>query len=74
MAGHYGEEMFTIKNLQVIKVDPQTQEVWVNGPIPGATDAVVTIEVTKEGKFEGLREVAPVESASEPETTTENKE
>ncbi len=73
MAGRYGEEMFTVRNLQIIKIDTANQEVWVSGPIPGARKTVIEIEVTKEGKFEGLREVAPVESTSEPETTTENK-
>jgi len=71
MAGHDGDFMFTVRNLQIIKIDTANQEVWVNGPIPGARKAVIEIEVTKEGKFEGLREVETL-TASVPETTTEN--
>lgn len=59
MAGRYGGETYTIKNLQVIKIDPTTNEIWVNGPVSGGRNTLVEIEVTKTGvTFEGLREEA----------------
>ncbi len=73
MAGHMGEAMFMMKNLQVIKVDLDNQEIWVNGPIPGHRNTVVEVAVIKQGKFEGLREDASAVVAA-PETAAESNE
>jgi len=56
MAGRYGGETYAIRNLTVVKVDSDLNQVWVNGPIPGTAKDLVTIEIIKKGKFEGLRE------------------
>lgn len=55
MAGRYGGETYTIKNLQVINIVPETNQIWISGPIPGANNSLVKISVIKQGKFEGLR-------------------
>lgn len=69
MAGRYGGETYTIKNLQVIKVDTVANEIWLDGPVSGGRNTLVEIEVTKSGaKFEGLRETTvegPVEATPE---------
>jgi large subunit ribosomal protein L3 len=56
MAGHYGVQQFTIKNLQVIKLDPSTGETWLSGPIPGYRGTLLTIKKIRNGKFSGLFE------------------
>ena len=60
MAGHYGQTQFAVENLTIIKIDSTTNEVWVNGPIPGANQGIVEIKFTKNGTFEGLNEETKV--------------
>jgi large subunit ribosomal protein L3 len=54
MAGRFGNATFTIKNLQVIKIDDSLNQVWINGPIPGGRNCTVEIVVASKGKFDGL--------------------
>jgi large subunit ribosomal protein L3 len=44
MAGHYGVQQFTLKNLAVIKLDQEAKEIWLSGPIPGSRGSVVSIQ------------------------------
>jgi large subunit ribosomal protein L3 len=57
MAGHYGVETITVRNLQVVNILPEANQIWISGPVPGSTNGLVEIKVTKEAKFEGLREL-----------------
>lgn len=50
MPGHMGDEIQTISGLVVIYVNPTNQEVWLNGPIPGANDSIITIRKTGDTK------------------------
>jgi large subunit ribosomal protein L3 len=50
MAGHYGVEQFTLKNLEVLKIDPQTHELWLSGPIPGSRGSVVLVRKIGKGQ------------------------
>lgn len=43
MPGHYGVETQTVANLVVLKVDVANQEVWLSGPVPGATKGMIKI-------------------------------
>ncbi|MFC1651718.1 50S ribosomal protein L3 [Patescibacteria group bacterium] len=43
MAGQYGNEQVTIKNLQVIKVDPEKNILVIKGGVPGGNGAIVKI-------------------------------
>ncbi len=45
MSGHMGDERVTVKNLKVVKVDPQLHELWVRGAVPGARGTIVTVTV-----------------------------
>ncbi|MFZ2202726.1 MAG: 50S ribosomal protein L3 [Microgenomates group bacterium] len=47
MPGRMGGERVSTKNLKVISFDPATRILKVKGTVPGATDAFVTIKVTK---------------------------
>lgn len=55
MAGRYGNETFTVRNLQIVSILPEANQIWVSGPIPGSKTSLVEIEVMKEAKFEGLK-------------------
>lgn len=77
MPGHYGTEMQTVSGLVVIYVDPTSQEVWLNGPIPGANDSIITIHKTGDTKdialdleASGLK--APETAQSQETTETES--
>lgn len=35
MAGHYGVETKTVKNLVVLHIDAANNEIWLSGPVPG---------------------------------------
>jgi len=43
LPGQYGNERVTIKNLKVIKVDPDANLIFVRGAVPGAAQGVVLV-------------------------------
>lgn len=47
MAGHYGNEIRTIKGLKVIKVDSENHQLWVKGAVAGHPESLVEVEITK---------------------------
>ncbi len=47
MPGHYGDVNSTVTGLLVVHIDPQTNEVWLNGPVPGSVTS--TLRITKVG-------------------------
>lgn len=51
MAGHMGDERVTIKNLEVMEVDAEKQELLIKGAVPGSRGALIIIS-TPEGKIE----------------------
>ncbi len=69
MAGHHGVMTKTLKNLQVIYIDAENNELWVSGPVPGHLNAMVKLTVMDHKEFEGLTEDAskqlPVDSKQE---------
>ena len=74
MAGHMGNEQITVKNLEVVEIKPETNEIWVKGAVPGARNGLLYI-FTSEGQVtpeveETKSEEAPVEQ----EKTVETKE
>lgn len=46
MAGHLGNELVTIKNLQVVRVDPENNLLFIKGAIPGNRNSIVLIKKT----------------------------
>ncbi len=54
MAGRMGGVMSTIKNLHVISVNPETNEVEISGQVPGAPGALLTIKKVKSGSLKEL--------------------
>ena len=51
MAGHMGDAQITVKNLEVIGVNPDSNEMLIKGALPGARNSIVLIS-TNEGKIE----------------------
>lgn len=58
MAGHMGVEQVTVKNLQVVEVDPKKNLITVKGALPGHRNAVVKIIST--GKVKPLFKIEAV--------------
>lgn len=50
MAGHMGVEQITIKNLPVVAVNAETNELWIRGPIPGSKGSLVIVKRLSENK------------------------
>ena len=44
MAGRMGGERVTVKNLKIIKILPETREIFIRGAIPGRRGSVVEIK------------------------------
>lgn len=55
MAGHMGTDQVTVKNLIVVAVDSDKNEIHVKGPVPGAKGSIVIVKRLSENK------VVPVE-------------
>ena len=43
MAGHYGDEVVSIKNVQIVEVIPKESVVLVRGSVPGARNSLVRL-------------------------------
>ena len=68
MAGRMGGEQITIKNLHIIEVDNEKNEVIVSGAIPGRTGIFLTINKIKAGTLKDLEhEVVATIVEGEPE-------
>lgn len=68
MGGHMGAEQQTAKNLEVVAVYPELNEIWVKGAVPGATGGLIYI------KGKGEFEVKTSESAKDTQKTEEVKQ
>lgn len=54
MAGRMGSEQVTVKNLHVISINPESNEIEVSGQIPGIIGTLVTIKKIKSGSLKEL--------------------
>jgi large subunit ribosomal protein L3 len=46
MPGRYGNQRFTIRNLTVLHIDPDQNQLLISGPIPGAVGSLITLKKT----------------------------
>lgn len=46
LPGHYGLETTTVTGLTVVYLDPDTNQLWLSGPVPGAYNSTVIIKAT----------------------------
>ena len=69
MAGHMGDERVTVKNLEIVAVDADKNEILVKGAVPGARNSLIVL-TTAAGELV-VKSVPVVEetpaSSSEPE-------
>lgn len=70
MGGHMGDEQVTVKNLEVVEVHPDTNELWIKGAIPGARNGVVFVSTTV-GQI--TVDIPAVAETSTPEVALETK-
>jgi hypothetical protein len=68
-----GGEKVTVKNLQIVEIEPETGLVDISGPVPGSTGGLLEITRLKKGELTGIQEIqaqvvegeAPAEEAKE---------
>ncbi len=77
MAGRMGGDQVTIKNLEVVEVHPETNEIYIKGAVPGGRNSLLVIQgpgvlkISKSGqkaevvKEQPVVEATPVETAGE---------
>jgi len=72
MAGHMGDAQITVKNLEIVEIKPEDNEIWVKGAVPGARNGLLYI-FTTEGNVVLQVEEVPVEETVESIDATETK-
>lgn len=70
MGGHMGDNRVTVKNLEIIEVHPEENELLIKGAVPGARGGLLIISTN-----EGMIEVdAPEASNDESQQTTDDSQ
>jgi large subunit ribosomal protein L3 len=72
MAGRYGGEQFTIKNLEILEIDLENNLLYVSGSVPGATNTLVSISASNKA-FTPYEEPKAEEPKTEEPKTEEPK-
>jgi large subunit ribosomal protein L3 len=49
MAGHMGDEQVSVKNLEIVKIEPEKDLIYISGAVPGARGSLV--EIVGEGEL-----------------------
>lgn len=80
MAGHMGDAQVTVKNLEVVDVKPEENELLIKGAVPGARGGLVlissadgTIEIVAEEPKEEKKEKETAPAAEEKEEKKDEK-
>lgn len=68
MAGHMGDQQVTVKNLEIVKVDSDSNFIYIKGAVPGANSGLLLIQGQGEMK---LIEEIPVQTEVIPEAVAE---
>jgi len=71
MGGHMGDESVTVKNLKVVGINLDKNELMLAGPVPGARNGLLLLRAP--GNFEIRKPVEPVVETTAPETKEETK-
>jgi len=50
MSGHFGDRRQTTKNLEILRIDPDRNLLFIKGAVPGANNGFVQIRTAKTGK------------------------
>lgn len=62
MAGRMGGEQVTVKNLEIVEIHPDTNEIYLKGAVPGGRNGL--LEIYAEGDLKVVKQAAPVEAAT----------
>ncbi len=73
MPGRMGGERVTLKNLQIIKVDPENNLLWVKGGVPGIKGGLLEIKWTGKKAKKRLVEEKPLEKEEKKEKKEEKE-
>ena len=73
MAGRMGGERITVKNLEIVEVHPEVNELYIKGAVPGGRHALLLISCDGELKFKTNTPEAAPETVVVPEVVMENK-
>jgi large subunit ribosomal protein L3 len=78
MPGRMGSQQVTIKNLKVISIDVDKDEIVISGPVPGPSKSLLIIKKLKAAekgkKTKRLDKQEPKKAKAEPESRDEEKE
>jgi len=53
MAGHWGDERVTVRNLEVVRVDPERNLLFLKGAVPGPRNGLLLIRKAKKPRRKG---------------------
>ena len=76
MAGHMGDKLRTIQNLEIIKFDPENNLIFVKGSVPGSKNSIILVQknkkkITKITTFEKNKKIN--EKVAKPESKDKEK-
>lgn len=75
MAGRMGGDTITVKNLHIVSVDPEKNELSVSGPIPGRSGSLIFLTKISSGSLAELEhEIVSQVKEGEPEATEKKEE
>ena len=74
MPGRYGNQKFTIRNLTILYMDANKQEITLSGPIPGSKNTLITINKVKSGDPIELITEKKEQPDKQPQKSTAEKE
>jgi large subunit ribosomal protein L3 len=63
MSGHYGHERQTTKNLEIVRVDPQRNLLFLKGAVPGPNGGFVEVQTARTG-VKKIPQAAPAGKAA----------
>ena len=75
MGGHMGDNQVTVKNLEIIKVDPENNILFIKGAVPGARNGLVLVTAEEGNITPDVEKVEEVkaEKTEAVETKSEDK-
>ena len=71
MPGHMGDVVVTVSNLEVVEVNPENNEIFLNGSIPGARNGVLFMRA--DGEFTAIDENTTEKKEEKVEEKSEEK-
>lgn len=65
MAGQMGNARVTVKNLEIVQINPETNELYIKGAVPGGRNSVLAIRCEGELKTKKAEVAASIEAKVE---------